>query len=138
MPRAKKSWSDKMQAKPPHVVVLEKDFAGVPKGARLLISSPEEIARFLHTLPAGRSLPIQQMRRELAAQHRADAACPASTAIFLRTVTEHAFEQVQAGVPISKIAPVWRVIEPKSPILKKLSFDTAWIRTQRELEGLAV
>jgi hypothetical protein len=138
MPRAKKTWADKMKTKPPHVVVLDKDFAGVPKGARLLISSPEEIAQFLHTIPSGRSLPMQQLRRELAAHHKADAACPVSTAIFLRAITEHAFEQVQAGVPLSKIPPVWRVIEPKAPILKKLSFDTAWIRTQRELEGLAV
>ncbi len=59
MPRAKKTWADKMQAKPPHSVVLDKAFTGVPKGARLLISSPQEIADFLKTLPAGRSLPIQ-------------------------------------------------------------------------------
>lgn len=137
MPRAKKTWADKMQAKPPHAVVLGKAFAGVPQGARLLISSPQEIADFLKTLPPGRSMAVQQLRRELAARHGCDAACPVSTAIFLRTVTEHAFEQVQAGVAIQEIAPVSRVIEPKSPLLKKLSFDPAWIVTRRELEGLS-
>jgi hypothetical protein len=138
MPRAKKTWADKMQAKPPHSVMLDKAFAGVPQGAKLLISSPQDIADFLKTVPAGRSLAVQQLRRELAACHGCDAACPVSTAIFLRTLTEYSFEQVQAGVASKDIAPVWRVIEPKSPILKKLSFDTAWITTMRELEGLAV
>ncbi|MFM7459665.1 MAG: hypothetical protein ACKO15_02335 [Burkholderiales bacterium] len=138
MPRAKKTWADKMRAKPPHAVILDKAFAGVPQGAKLLISSPQEIADFLKTVPAGRSLPIQQLRRELAARHHCDAACPVSTAIFLRTLTEYSFEQVQAGVALKDIPPVWRVIEPKSPILKKLSFDAAWITTMREQEGLAV
>jgi len=44
MPRAKKTWGEKMKAKPPHHVVLEKDFAGIPKGAKLHISCPIEIA----------------------------------------------------------------------------------------------
>jgi len=136
MPRPKKSWSEKLKARPPHIVLLDKAFAGVPQGSRLLISSPEEIADFLHRLPPGRSLPIQQLRRELAAAHGADAACPVSTSIFLRIVAEHAFEQVQAGAPIESVPPVWRAIEPGSTLLRKISFDPAWIRTRRELEGL--
>ena len=138
MPRAKKTWAEKMKAKPPHAVILDKSFAGVPQGAKLLISNPAEIAELLKTVPSGSSLSVQQLRRELAARHGCNAACPVSTAIFLRTLTEYSFEQVQAGVALKDIAPVWRVIEPKSPILKKLSFDTAWITTMRESEGLAV
>ena len=41
MPRAKKTWAEKMKAKPPHFVILDKDFAGIPKGSKLHISSPE-------------------------------------------------------------------------------------------------
>ena len=40
MPRAKKTWGEKMKAKPPHHVILEKDFAGIAKGAKMLISCP--------------------------------------------------------------------------------------------------
>jgi hypothetical protein len=138
MPRAKKTWADKMQAKPPHIAILDKDFAGVPKGAKLLISNPQEIADFLKTLPKGHSISIQQLRRELAQRHGADAACPVSTSIFLRTVTEYAFERVQEGAPMKEIPPVWRAIEPSSPMLKKLSFDLEWIRQQRAAEGLDV
>ena len=136
MPRQPKTWAQKMCAKPPHTVLLDKAFAGVPQGARLLISSPQEIDAFLRTLSPGRSLPIQQLRRELAAHHGADAACPVSTSLFLRIVAEHAFERFQAGDDIASIAPVWRAIEPDSPLMRKLSFDPRWITERRQLEGL--
>jgi hypothetical protein len=137
MPRQPKTWAQKMCAKPPHTVVLDKAFAGVPQGARLLISSPQEIDEFVRTLPAGRSLPIQQLRRELATRHGVDAACPVSTSIFLKIVAEHAFERFQAGEDIGSVTPVWRVIEPDSPLMRKLSFDPMWITERRQLEGLA-
>lgn len=131
-----KTWTEKMKAAPPHVVVLDKAFAGVPAGARLLISNPREIETFLRDkLPRGRTLSVQQLRRELAAHHGADAACPVSTSIFLRTVAENAWDQVEAGAPLSQVAPFWRVVEPGSPLARKLRADPAWITLQRELEA---
>lgn len=135
MPRAKKTWAEKMQAKPPHQVVLEKDFAGVPKGARLHISSPMEVAAELRSITAGRTLSIQAFRRRLAEKHGCDAACPVSTAIFLRTVAEHTWELLQQQGEAADLVPFWRVLEADSPLAKKLSFDPAWIRLQRELEA---
>ncbi|NDC50810.1 MAG: hypothetical protein EBZ72_05190, partial [Burkholderiaceae bacterium] len=44
MPRPKKTWGEKMKAKPPHHVILDKDFAGIPKGSKLHISCPIEVA----------------------------------------------------------------------------------------------
>jgi hypothetical protein len=49
MPSKPKTWKQKMNAKPPHTVVLDKDFAGVPAGARLLISCPVEVENYLRT-----------------------------------------------------------------------------------------
>jgi hypothetical protein len=82
MPRAKKTWAEKMNAKPPHHVVLEKDFAGIPKGAKLHISSPVEIAAELKTIPPGSILSIQAFRRRLAEKNKCDATCPVSTSIW--------------------------------------------------------
>lgn len=135
MPSKPKTWRDKMNARPPHMVTLDKDFAGVPAGARLLISCPLEVADYLRTrIPPGETRPIQQMRRELAAIHGADAACPVSTAIFLRTVAEAAWDQLEAGTPITEVAPFWRVVEPKSPLAKKLRAGSDWIEQQRRAE----
>ncbi|MCU0949992.1 MAG: hypothetical protein MUC68_02755 [Burkholderiaceae bacterium] len=136
MPRTPKSWQQKMQAAPPHTVRLDKAFAGVPAGARLLISSLRELQAFLHTnTRAGEFWPIQQLRRELARAHAADAACPVSTSIFLRIVAEAAWDAMQAGASAADVAPFWRVIEPDSPLAKKLRCGPQWIAQQRAAES---
>lgn len=45
MPSAKKTWADKMKAKPPHQVVLEKDFAGIPKGSSCAFHLPPSLRK---------------------------------------------------------------------------------------------
>jgi hypothetical protein len=135
MPRAKKTWGEKMNAKPPHHVILEKDFAGIPKGAKLLISCPVEIAAELKTITPGSTMSIQAFRRKLAAKNNCDATCPVSTSIFLRIVTEHAWEEYGRTGSTRDLAPFWRVVESSSAMAKKLSFDPAWIDLQRELES---
>ena len=134
MPRAKKTWAEKMNAKPPHHVILEKDFAGIPKGAKLHISSPVEIAAELKTIPPGSILSIQAFRRRLAEKNKCDATCPVSTSIFLRIVAEHTWEEFNSSSSTQDLAPFWRVVESSSPMAKKLNFDSAWIDLQRELE----
>jgi hypothetical protein len=138
MPRAKKAWSEKMTAKPPHHVVLEKDFAGVKAGSTLHISSPQQIAAELKKIPPGTTLSIQQFRRNIAKMQKCDATCPVSTSLFLRIVAEHAWEQFNLHNRLNDLAPFWRVVDPESPLGKKLSFDPAWITLQREMEAKAL
>ncbi len=40
MTSAKKTWGETMKTKPPHQVILENDFAGIPKGSKLHIRTP--------------------------------------------------------------------------------------------------
>jgi hypothetical protein len=135
LPSKPKTWKQKMTAKPPHMVTLDKDFAGVSAGASLLISCPTEVEAYLKTqVPAGETREIQQVRRELAAMHGADATCPVSTAIFLRTVAEAAWDEIQAGAPATEVAPFWRVVDPKSPLAGKLRAGRVWIEQQRAAE----
>lgn len=135
MPSAKKTWADKMKAKPPHQVILEKDFAGIPKGSRLHISCPVEVAQELRTIAPGATLSIPAFRHRLAEKNHCDATCPVSTAIFLRTVAEHTWEEYVRTGSTKGLAPFWRVVESSSPMAKKLSFDPAWIDLQRQLEA---
>jgi hypothetical protein len=136
MPRAAKTWAEKKRAKPPHTVTLDKDFAGVPAGSRLLISSPVELEDYLRQhVPTGTTKEIQQVRRELARLHGADATCPVSTSIFLRTIAEAAWVEIEAGKSATEVAPFWRVIDPKSPLAKKLRAGSHWIEQQRLAES---
>ena len=60
--------------------------------------------------------------------------CPVSTAIFMRILAEAAWDDMNAGKSVGEVTPFWRVIEPGSPIAKKLRATEAWLRKQREAE----
>jgi hypothetical protein len=134
MPRARKTWSEKMKAKPPHHVFLDKDFAGIPKGSKLHISCPVEVAEELKSIKPGSIISIQAFRRRLADKNNCDASCPVSTSLFLRIVAEHTWEEFSRTGSTKDLAPFWRVVESNSPMAKKLNFDSAWIDLQQELE----
>jgi hypothetical protein len=134
MPRARKTWTEKMKAKPPHHVILEKDFAGIPKGSKLHISCPVEVVEELKDIAPGSIISIQAFRRRLAEKNNCDATCPVSTSIFLRIVAEHTWEEFSRTGSTEDLAPFWRVVESSSPMAKKLNFDSAWIDLQQELE----
>ncbi|MCA3594624.1 MAG: hypothetical protein ING72_07285 [Methylobacterium sp.] len=130
-----KSWQDKVRmAKPPHVVVLEKSFAGVPAGKSLLIPSPVIIADYMRSIPAGEVRDIPRLRVDLSNQHASDATCPVTTSIFARMVAEATLEELAAGKTVSELVPFWRVIDEKSPIAAKLSCGIDFVRIQRTLE----
>jgi hypothetical protein len=135
MQRPKKTWKEKMTTEPPHHVVLEKDFAGVKSGSKLHISSPQAIAEKLRKIPLGETVSLQQFRKNIALAQSCDATCPVSTSLFLRIVAEYAWEEhTEKNIPLADLPPFWRVVEPGTPLSKKLSFDQAWISLQRELE----
>jgi hypothetical protein len=131
-------WIQKRQAKKsPKVVVLESDFAGIKKGAKLHVSTPELIDAYIRKIPEGEVRTITRLRNELARKNGADATCPVSSAIFLRIVAEAAWGEIQAGAPLTKVTPFWRVIEPNTAIAKRLSVGSDWIAHQREMETSA-
>lgn len=134
MPK-KKTWLDKLSdSKKPHTVRLEKPFAGIPAESYLLIPSPKLIDEYIQQIGYGKRLDIKTMRDDLAVEHRADFTCPVTTGIFLRIVAEANYERLQQGVSIEAITPFWRVIEPNSPLAKKLTFGQAFLIEQQSRE----
>lgn len=130
-----KSWVEKFDgAKPAHVDVLEKSFAGLPPGAKLLISTPKAIAAYMRALPAGETRTIETMRADLAKQAKADGTCPLTTGIFARIAAEVATDAMEAGKKPAQVTPFWRVIDPASPLAKKLRLGPDFIRAQRAAE----
>lgn len=126
-----KSWDEKYRsAKPPHVTVLAKPFAGVAAGQALFIASPALLDARIRAIPPGQTADPVALRADLARENGAVATCPTSTAIFLRIVAERALERL-AEDP----TPFWRVIEPGSPLARKLSCGPDFIRHRRALEA---
>jgi hypothetical protein len=126
-----KSWDQKFHgAKPPHVAVLDKPFAGLRPGQRLFIASPALLDQRIRAIPPGQATDLTALRAGLATEQGADATCPTSTAIFLRIVAERALERPDDP------APFWRVVGPETPLARKLSCGPDFIRHRRALEGV--
>lgn len=107
--------------KPPHVVMLHADFAGVKAGNSMLISSPAEIATYLSRIPKGETRTLDRLRNELARKAGAQAMCPVTTAIYLRVVAEVTLRDLEDGKPLDQVVPFWRVVLPGSKVAQKLS-----------------
>jgi hypothetical protein len=133
----RKTWQEKLHnGMPPKVEVLDKKFADIPAGASMFIANPEIVDAYIRNIPKGTQTDIQQMRKDLAGEYDAEYTCPLTAGIFLRIVSEAAYEEYLAGKPLKKIAPFWRMIDSKAPVAKKLTFGTDFIKEQRAKEGL--
>ena len=131
---ARKGWEQKYTgARPPHVVVLEKPYGGLPAGKRLFVAAPLLIEDRVRAVPRGATLTVAALREALAREHGADATCPTSTAIFLRIVAERALERMALGDPDP--APFWRVVDPDSPLAGKLSCGRTFVAERRRSEA---
>jgi hypothetical protein len=137
MQARQKSWKQKVTApREPKRVTLETDFAGLTAGTRMFVATPQIVEEHLRRIPPGESRSIQAFRDGIARAHDCEAACPVSTAVFVRMVAEAAWEDIVAGRPASEVTPFWRVVAPGSAIGKRLAADAAWIAAQRAAEGI--
>jgi hypothetical protein len=133
----RKTWAEKMHPGfEPVVEITKKKFADVPEGVRMLVATPQVAADYIRHIPLGTHTSLQQMRKDLAASYNADYCCPITSGIFLRILSEAEHEAFINGKPVDQLVPFWRMIDHKSPICKKLTFGTDFIKEQRQKEGL--
>jgi hypothetical protein len=129
------TWQQKLQTpQAGKLAVLEKSFAGLDPGKLLWISTPAEISAYIQNIPIGQTRSVAALREDLAHRHGADATCPLTTGIFLRIVAEATWEQMNAGLDPDQAVPFWRVVDPASPLAKKLSCGPAFAEKMRAAE----
>jgi hypothetical protein len=130
-----KTWNDKLHCgKKPQIKRLEIDFAGMKAGSLMYISTPLEVDQYVRGIPYGYLVSPKVMRDDLAKRNGADHTCPVSTGIFLRIVSEAAFEGYEEINSITEITPFWRIVAPDSDLAKKLNCSPEFIIAQRESE----
>ncbi|NTS40828.1 hypothetical protein HRG84_07910 [Flavisolibacter sp. BT320] len=133
----RKTWRQKLEdGRQPHVEVAGKAFAGITPGQKMLIPTPKLIDAYIRQIPEGKAVDSQTLRKDLALQNGAEVTCPLTTGIFLRIVAEAAQEAYEKGESVDTITPFWRVITEKSPIAKKLTFGTQFLKEQRKKEEI--
>lgn len=132
-----KSWKEKYNNGKEHQVkTIDKNFADIESGKKMLIATPKIIDEYIRSIPERTETNLKTMRNDLAIRLFADKTCPVTTGIFLRIVTEKAYKEWQDGTSLGDITPFWRIINSKASIVKKLSFDYQFIVEQRTKEGL--
>jgi hypothetical protein len=134
---ARKTWQEKFDdPKLSEVKIASKDFADIKAGQKMLLTTPKDVDAYIREIPAGKSLSIKELRAALAYNENAEIACPVVTGIHLRTVAELVTMKLDAGMAPQDLTPVWRVIEPKASIIKKLEYGATKLMALRKAEGL--
>ena len=132
-----KSWAEKRDTnKEIQVKINDKKFADIPAGTRMLIPSPKIVDDFVKTIPNGSFMSTKDLRNRLAIQYDAEMTCPLVTGIFLRIISEAAYEEYQLDKNIEKITPFWRVVDPDSKLANKLTFGTEFLIQNQANENI--
>ena len=99
---------------------IEKNFADLKAGEKMLISSPRSIANYVAKIPYGTEKSVKLIRLELAENANADNTCPLTFVIFLRIAIEASLEQSNGAKPD---LPFWRVIDRNSSLIINYQFQ---------------
>lgn len=105
-----KSWREKYDLPGkdlPKVVTVSQKWADRFGGRRICIGTPKIIDAIIQKVPRGKLITINQIREKLAKKFHSDNACPITTGIFVRIISEVAEEDLLAG---KRPSPYWRIL----------------------------
>ena len=107
---------------------------GMTPGKAMLYPTARMINDAVREIPEGQTVTPKELRTSLAERYDAEYTCPVTTTMMLRIVAEAANEARDGGMPRNDITPIWRVLDRNASALRKLTFDPAWILTERSRE----
>ena len=130
-----KSWKEKLNIDRSFVVKrLDKNFSDMKVGENMLIATPKIIDEYIKQIPKGININIKTLRNDLALTYNADTTCPVTTGVFLRIVSEAAYEDLLNGE--KNITPFWRVVDHESKTASKLACGINFIKKRRSEENI--
>ena len=103
-------------------------------GENMLIATPKIINKYINQIPKGINVNIKTLRKDLALTYNADTTCPVTTGIFLRIVSEAAYEDFLNGE--KNITPFWRVVDHESKTASKLAVWNQFHKKRRIEENI--
>jgi alkylated DNA nucleotide flippase Atl1 len=117
----KKTWREKLVDSKdlPKVVALDASARRRWKGETMAIPAPMEVNDIMNSVPKGKLITINEIRKIVARTHKADIGCPLTCGIFSWIAAHAAAEAAGAGQ--KKVTPYWRtlksggVLNPKYP-----------------------
>ena len=131
----RKSWKEKLNIDKPYAVKkLDKNFSDMKVGENMLIATPKIVDEYIKQIPKGINVNIKTLRKDLALTYNADTTCPVTTGIFLRIVSEAAYEDLLNGE--KNITPFWIVVDHESKTASKLACGINFIKKRRREENI--
>lgn len=115
----KKSWQQKLQDSKdlPKVVQLDQKAQSRWKGETLAIPSPLEVNEIMASVPKGKLITTDLIRKIIARKHGAHIGCPLTTGIF-SSIAAHAAEEERAENK-QEITPWWRTLKSSGELNEK-------------------
>lgn len=109
-PGKKKTWLQKLEEdKTPQIEKLEGEGAKRWGGESMVITSPKIIAEIIKSIPKGKIADMKFIRSCQAQQYNTETACPLTSGIFLRIISEAVEEEKIKGNDLH--IPYWRVVK---------------------------
>ncbi len=134
-----KTWVEKRDSDKVHQVKINpKKFSDLPAGCMMLIPSPSLVDCYVKQIPYGNFMLVKSLRQRMAIDNNAEMSCPLVTGIFLRIVSEAAFEELNMGMKLNAISPFWRVVSPSSKLATKLTCGIDFIINRQKIERIKV
>jgi alkylated DNA nucleotide flippase Atl1 len=119
MPKAKKSWAEKLADNKglPKVVEITDKMSKRWGTGTLVIPAPIEVDAIMKKVPEGKLVTINDIRAALAKKHNASIGCPITTGIFAWVAAHAAEEQMHEGK--KNVTPYWRTLKTGGEINPK-------------------
>lgn len=133
---AKKTWAEKMlvgdDAK---VARLIKPMWGHAAGTQMVILTPRLLDERVREIPFGETADPTVVRAEMAKRYGAEVCCPLTFGIFLRILSEAAWDDIESGKPLDEVTPFWRIVPLKGTLVNKLRCGRDWIDDRQKAEA---
>ncbi len=133
----KKTWTEKLNdAKDlPKVVKLNAEAAKKWGGKTLAIPAPIEVDKIMRGVKKGKVITINEIRQQIAKNHKAEIGCPITTGIFAWIASHAAEEDRKAGK--KRITPYWRTIKSTGELNNKYAMELSNKRERKKIDRVA-
>jgi len=135
MTTKRKSWKEKLHNSKdlPKVEPINGNMTRRWGEGTVVIPAPIEVDEIMNTVPLGKLITIDQIRKKLALKHKATIGCPLTTGIFA-WISAHAANEV-ALEGETKVTPYWRTLKTGGVINEKYPGGVNYQKQLLEKEG---
>ena len=98
------------------------------------VPTAEQVEELVRAIPYGESRSVKDLRLDLADGQGADSACAVATGRHLRNLAQMVADQLAAGASVDAVAPIWRVLDESSPLLRRLAGGSRPLASRRRAE----